>query len=88
LNAPFTIGNLGRNTARGPDAVNLDFSAFKEFRPRERYTLQFRAEMFNLLNHPNLGMPNNVFGTSAFGTIGTTGNYLARNIQFALKLLF
>jgi hypothetical protein len=88
LNAPQTIGNLGRNTVRGPDAVNVDFSAFKEFQPRERMTLQFRAEMFNILNHPNLGMPNNVFNTSAFGVIGSTGNYLARNIQFALKLLF
>ncbi len=88
LNAPFTIGNLGRNTVRGPRAVSVDFSAFKEFQPREHMTLQFRAEMFNILNHPNLGMPNNVFGTSAFGVIGSTGNYLARNIQFALKLLF
>jgi hypothetical protein len=87
-NAAFTIGNLGRNTVRGPGATNVDFSAFKEFQPRERMTLQFRAEMFNLFNHPNLGMPNNVLGTSAFGVIGSTGNYLARNIQFALKLLF
>ena len=88
LNSQYTIGNLGRNTVRGPRAVSVDFSAFKEFQPRERMTLQFRAEMFNILNHPNLGMPNNVFGTSAFGVIGSTGNYLARNIQFALKLLF
>jgi hypothetical protein len=88
LNSPFTIGNLGRNTARGPGVWSVDFSAFKEFRVRERYTLQFRSEMFNILNHPNLGMPNNVFGTSAFGVIGDTGNYLSRNIQFALKLLF
>ena len=73
---------------RGPGAINVDFSAFKEFQPREHMTLQFRAEMFNLFNHPNLGMPNNVLGTSAFGVIGSTGNYLARNIQFALKLLF
>ncbi|MEO8049057.1 MAG: TonB-dependent receptor [Acidobacteriota bacterium] len=87
-NAAFTIGNLGRNTVRGPRTANVDFSAFKEFQPRERVTLQFRAEMFNILNHPNLGMPNNVLGTGAFGVIGTTGNYLARNIQFALKLLF
>jgi len=88
LNPAFTIGNLGRNTVRGPGAVSVDFSAFKEFQPREHMTLQFRAETFNILNHPNLGMPNNVFGTSAFGVIGSTGNYLARNIQFALKLLF
>ena len=88
LNAPFTIGTLGRNTARGPGMYQVDFSAFKEFSMRERYTLQFRAEFFNILNHPNLGMPNNVFGSSAFGVIGDTGNYLSRNIQFALKLLF
>ena len=91
LNAPFTIGTLGRNTMRGPGAYSIDFSAFKEFKLRENYTLQFRAEGFNVLNHPNLGMPNNVFNaspTSSFGVIGDTGNYLARNIQFALKLLF
>ena len=88
LNAPFTVGSLGRNTVLGPGMVDVDFSVFKEFKPQERYTVQFRTEMFNILNHPNLGMPNNVFGTAAFGTIGTTGNYLSRNIQFALKLLF
>ena len=88
VNAAQTIGNLGRNTARGPGTYSIDFSVFKEFKARERYTLQFRAEMFNILNHPNLGMPNNVFGTGAFGVIGDTGNYLSRNIQFALKLLF
>lgn len=68
----------------------IDFSVFKEMPIRERYTVQFGAEFFNILNHPNLGMPNNVFNaspTSSFGVIGDTGNYLSRNIQFALKLL-
>jgi hypothetical protein len=88
LNPLYTIGNVGRNTIYGPGLVNLDFSAFKEFKPRERFTVQFRAELFNILNHPNFGIPNNVFGTAAFGVISDTGNTLSRNIQFALKLLF
>jgi hypothetical protein len=44
--------------------------------------------LFNILNHPNFGIPNNVFGTAAFGVISDTGNTLSRNIQFALKLPF
>src|SRR5262249_43044315 len=43
----FTIGTIGRNTLYGPAQKNLDFSVFKDFKPSERTTLQFRAEMFN-----------------------------------------
>jgi len=55
---------------------------------REQASLQFRAEFFNILNHPNLGQPANSLGASNFGVISGTGNYLPRNIQLALKLVF
>ena len=84
----YVIGNLGRNTMFGPPMKNLDFSAFKDFPIRERSTLQFRAELFNILNHPNLGQPATSLGASNFGVISDTGNYLPRNIQLALKLEF
>jgi hypothetical protein len=84
----YTIGNVGRNTMYGPPMKQLDFSAFKDFKLRERASLQFRAEFFNIANHPNFGLPGVDLGTATFGVISDTGNFQARNIQFAMKLLF
>jgi hypothetical protein len=84
----YTVGNVGRNTMFGPPIRDLDFSTFKNFQLNEHNTLQFRAELFNILNHPNLGMPASSLGASNFGVISSTGNYLPRNIQIALKFLF
>ncbi len=84
----FQIGNEGRNTLYAPGLRTLDFSVFKEFELMERARLQFRAESFNVTNHPNLGIPGNALGTATLGVISDTGNALPRNIQFALKLLF
>ena len=85
---PYTLGTVGRNTMYGPPMKDLDFSTFKDFQLREHTSLQFRAEIFNILNHPNFGMPASSLGASNFGVISSTGNYLPRNIQLALKLLF
>ena len=84
----YTVGNVGRNTMYGPPMKQLDFSTFRDFRLRESMTLQFRTEFFNILNHPNFGLPAADLGNSNFGVISDTGNYLSRNIQFALKLVF
>ena len=84
----YTVGDVGRNTMNGPPMKQLDFSTFRDFSLREKATLQFRAEFFNILNHPNLGLPGVDLGTATFGVISDTGNFLARNIQFALKLTF
>jgi hypothetical protein len=51
-NAIGTFGNMGRNIFRGPDFVDWDVSIVKFWKLNERTKLQFRAEFFNLLNHP------------------------------------
>ena len=69
-----TIGNLGRNTLIGPKLVNCDFSLFKQFALTEGKTLLFRAEMFNILNHPNFGVPNSANRTALLPFTDSTGN--------------
>jgi hypothetical protein len=81
---PF--GDLGRNAFRAPNFEQWDLAANKNFRIHEDIHLQFRSEFFNILNHTNLGIPNTVSNNAAFGTI--RGTFPARQIQFALKLLF
>jgi hypothetical protein len=99
LPAPGFLGNSSRNMLRGPGFSNVDFSIVKDtaFKPLgEEGKLQVRAEVFNILNHPNFAIPNRtVFaGTETVatplppaGTITSTAGR-ARQIQFALKLLF
>jgi outer membrane receptor protein involved in Fe transport len=85
---PFgTLGDLRRNTLFGPRFVDLDTSVTKVTRITEGTNLEFRAEIFNLFNHPNYGLPVAVLTSPNFGQIlGTPGN--ARQIQFALKFNF
>ena len=95
-----TIGNLGRNVLVGPGYVDTDFGVLKNTKLDERVNLQFRAELFNIFNHPNFN-----FATTAVFKAGSVfSNYQAsRNIaagqitsivgnirqtQFSLKLLF
>jgi len=83
----YTFGNTGRNVLIGPKLETWDLGADKDFRITERVGLQFRAEFFNALNHPNFGLPNASIGSSAAGTI-TTVITNARQVQFALRLHF
>ncbi len=95
----FTVGELGtaaRAPVYGPRFVNTDLSLIKDFPLsfREGMNLQFRAEFFNLFNHPQYWMPG-ISGTgeqdigspSSFGVISSTVNN-PRLVQFALKLKF
>lgn len=54
---PSTIGNVGRNSLRGPGFFQWDFSGMKNFPLTEKAKLQFRGDLFNILNHPNFGNP-------------------------------
>jgi Carboxypeptidase regulatory-like domain/TonB dependent receptor len=64
-----TFGNSGRNIFRDTGFHNLDLSISKNWKFRERYGVQFRAEMFNITNHPNFANPWG--GTSGFGAGAT-----------------
>ena len=85
---PFTFGNAGRNIVIGPGINLWDFGLYKNMGFRgENVRLQFRAEFFNLFNHPIFGQPGNTVGTPQFGKIGNTA-IDSREIQFGLKLNF
>jgi hypothetical protein len=91
-------GNLGRDTFIGPGLATWDFSVLKDTRIRERMNLQFRAEIFNLLNRANFNTPNLIVftpptATNPTGLSGTAGaitstSTFSRQVQFALKLLW
>ena len=80
------FGNEGRNVVRGPGIEDVDLSLFKNFNAGETRRVQFRAECFNLLNHPNFGLPVNDLESPAFGQILQAGP--PRLLQLALKLVF
>jgi hypothetical protein len=82
-------GNLGRDTLIGPGLATWDMSFLKDTRIRERLNLQFRLELFNMLNHANFNTPNAIVFTPALSpTAGviTSTSTTSRQIQFALKL--
>lgn len=85
-------GNLGRDTLPGPGLATWDFSVHKDTRISERLNLQFRAEFFNILNHPNFNTPNAVTftptGVSPTAGVITSTATTSRQIQFGLKLLW
>lgn len=85
-------GNLGRDTLIGPGLATWDVSFLKDMRIHERLNLQFRAELFNILNHANFNTPNAVVftpsGVSPTAGVITSTSTTSRQIQFALKLLW
>jgi len=83
----YRWGNSGRNVLRAPGIIEVDASLIKDTRIRERQTLQFRFETFNLPNHPNwLAPPANVLNSGTFGFV--TAARPMRQLQFGLKYLF
>jgi carboxypeptidase family protein/TonB-dependent receptor-like protein len=87
--AAGTYGNLGRNTLTGPELFNVDFSADKVFKPSERTNVQFRAEIFNLLDQAHFYAPGfNVFSGSAGHISKVISSPGGRLVQFGLKLAF
>jgi len=80
------FGDAGRNISTGPGVIDLDASVLKDFAINERVKLQFRAESFNIGNHPNFSVPVADLASQNFGRILTAGP--ARLTQFGLKVLF
>ena len=93
-------GNAGRNILVGPGLTNLDFSVFKNNYIRkisENFNIQFRMEIFNLLNHANFAPPTTPDNSTIFKADGTPTGVAGllsktsspeRQIQFALKIVF
>jgi hypothetical protein len=103
LPATGTVGNLGKNTVTGPGYTAMDFALSKDTRVLERVNVQFRAEIFNILNHTNFGLPVLNAFTAVAGLNGSpagiTGNAsnagqitsivgTSRQIQLGVKFLF
>jgi hypothetical protein len=70
----------------GDGYQNVNFSVVKNTALRESVNLQFRAEFFNLFNHPNFDLPDNFLGSPSFGTVRSAQS--PRRVQFGVKLLF
>ncbi len=82
------LGSAGVGTERAPGFFNLDTSIGKRFAITEKHRIEFRAEMFNLLNHVSLGNPGqDITAPANFGVITSQINS-PRNIQFGLKYVF
>ena len=81
-----SFGNSGRNILEGPGYATVDLSLVRDARISEQATIQFRAEFFNLLNRPNLHLPDLFLGSPTFGRILSAGE--PRRIQLGLKLRF
>jgi len=86
LQDPFVFGSAGRNSVLAPGLANVDVSIQKSWYVSEQGRLEFRWEIFNLLNRANFDVPNRVFGTPNFGRIFSAQN--AREMQFGLRYSF
>ena len=80
------FGNAGRNIGRADGIANLDLSLFKNFAVGEEKRLQFRAECFNITNHPNFGLPVSDLVSPSFGRVLDAAP--PRLLQLSLKFLF
>ncbi len=81
------FGNSGRNILTGPGLVDVDSALIKRFVIVQRVNAEFRAEAFNLLNHPSFNLPNSTIGSSTAGIISSTAGD-NREIQLGLQLQF
>ena len=84
--APGTYGTMPINTIVAPGRFNIDGGLTRSFSMRAGHELQFRAEVFNLLNRTQLGVPELRMNNANFGLITTAGD--PRIMQLALKYAF
>lgn len=85
--APFTFGNMPRNSLTGPVYKNLDASLFRSIEITEDKRLEFRIEAFNALNYVIFGGPDTAMEDPNFGVVSSTGNS-ERNVNLAAKFYF
>jgi len=76
------LGDVGRNALRGPGFFQMDFSLMKDFPIREKMKLQFRADLFNIFNHPNFGPPDGGLCTAVSGPPFTPDAECTKNVNF------
>jgi hypothetical protein len=86
LPAQYTFGSAPRNSVIGPGFANVDVSLAKTWSVRPGTELEFRWEIFNLLNRANFDLPNRIFGTPNFGRIFSAKN--PREMQLGVRLAF
>ena len=86
LQSPFTFGSALRNSVFAPGLFNVDVSLQKDWFVGDTGRLEFRWEIFNVLNRANFDVPNRIFGTPNFGRIFSALN--AREMQFGLRYSF
>jgi hypothetical protein len=85
--APGQLGTLGKGSVRGKAITNIDFSMSKNWRYKERYGFQFRAEFFNIFNHPNfVGFDLDIRNLNSFGTLNNAQS--SREAQLGIKFTF
>jgi hypothetical protein len=85
--APFTFGDMGRNSLVSDWNKDLDLSFFRAFTISESKRFEFRAEAFNITNTPVFAIPDNGISDPTFGVVSSTAN-TARQLQLALKFYF
>lgn len=86
LQAPFTFGSAPRNSVVGPGFANVDVALAKTWTLSGSAELEFRVEVFNLLNRANFDLPNRIFGSPNFGRIFSAKN--PREMQFGVRVTF
>jgi hypothetical protein len=89
-NPNYTFGNAPRTFGRGPTLADTDLTLLKRVVLHEEHAIEFRAEVFNALNHANLANPGTSFGATTFGKITalSTGSTASRELQLAAHYTF
>ncbi len=83
---PFTLGNVGRNTVRGPHYINYNATLARTFSFGERFSVQGLMTAFNVTNTPHFNNPSGSFTSGTFGQ--STSTFGERSIRFGLRFLF
>jgi hypothetical protein len=86
LPAQYSFGSAPRNSVVGPGYMNVDFALAKIWSVGTTSELEFRWEVFNLLNRANFDLPNRIFGSPNFGRIFSAKN--PREMQFGVRFAF